>query len=59
MPLLKDMILKMSNHTTVMKLDPITTLAAPVLLGMMLNKATLPPIQSFMDRPSTFIWDVE
>ena len=29
------------------------TLAAPVLLGMMLQEAALPPLQSFIDGPST------
>lgn len=29
------------------------TLAAPVLLGMMLNEAALPPLQSLLDGPST------
>ena len=32
------------------------TLAAPVLLGMMLNEAALPPLQSFIDGPSTVFW---
>lgn len=29
------------------------TFAAPVLLGMMLKEAALPPLQSFIDGPST------
>lgn len=32
------------------------TLAAPVLLGMMLNEAALPPLQSLLDGPSTVFW---
>lgn len=34
----------------------ILTLAAPVLLGMMLNEAALPPLQSLLDGPSTVFW---
>ena len=34
----------------------IFTLAAPVLLGMMLNEAALPPLQSLLDGPSTVFW---
>lgn len=34
----------------------ILTLAAPVLLGMMLNEAALPPLQSLADGPSTVFW---
>ena len=34
----------------------IFTLAAPVLLGMMLNEAALPPLQSLADGPSTVFW---
>ena len=30
-----------------------STLAAPVLLGMILNEAALPPLQSLLDGPST------
>jgi len=37
-------------------LDQIFTLAAPVLLGMMLNEAALPPLQSLADGPSTVFW---
>lgn len=33
-----------------------STLAAPVLLGMMLKEAALPPLQSFIDGPSTVFW---
>ena len=32
------------------------TLAAPVLLGMMLKLAALPPLQSLADGPSTVFW---
>jgi len=37
------------------------TLAAPVLLGMMLKLAALPPLQSLADGPSTVFWvaDIE
>jgi len=31
-------------------------LAAPVLLGMMLKLAALPPLQSLADGPSTVFW---
>ena len=31
----------------------LSTLAAPVLLGMMLKEAALPPLQSLLDGPST------
>jgi hypothetical protein len=37
----------------------ILTLAAPVLLGMMLNEAALPPLQSLADGPSTVFWVAE
>lgn len=32
------------------------TLAAPVLLGIILKEAALPPLQSFIDGPSTVFW---
>jgi hypothetical protein len=32
------------------------TLAAPVLLGMMLKLAALPPLQSLLEGPSTVFW---
>ena len=32
------------------------TLAAPVLLGMMLKLAALPPLQSLAEGPSTVFW---
>ena len=35
------------------------TLAAPVLLGMMLKLAALPPLQSLADGPSTVFWVAE
>jgi len=35
---------------------PIACLAAPVLLGMMLKLAALPPLQSMADGPSTVFW---
>lgn len=35
------------------KMTRLLTLAAPVLLGMMLNEAALPPLQSLLDGPST------
>jgi hypothetical protein len=37
----------------------ILTLAAPVLLGMILKEAALPPLQSFFDGPSTVFWVAE
>lgn len=36
-----------------MKID---TLAAPVLLGIILKEAALPPLQSLLDGPSTVFW---
>jgi len=36
-----------------MKID---TLAAPVLLGIILKEAALPPLQSLLDGPSTVSW---
>lgn len=35
------------------------TLAAPVLLGMMLKLAALPPLQSLDEGPSTVFWIAE
>jgi hypothetical protein len=35
------------------RMKKLVTLAAPVLLGMMLNEAALPPLQSLLDGPST------
>jgi hypothetical protein len=35
------------------------TLAAPVLLGMMLKLAALPPLQSLAEGPSTVFWVAE
>jgi hypothetical protein len=35
------------------------TLAAPVLLGMMLKLAALPPLQSLLEGPSTVFWVAE
>ena len=35
------------------------TLAAPVLLGIMLKEAALPPLQSLLDGPSTVFWVAE
>jgi hypothetical protein len=37
----------------------INTLAAPVLLGMMLKLAALPPLQSLAEGPSTVFWVAE
>jgi hypothetical protein len=34
-------------------------LAAPVLLGMMLKLAALPPLQSLLEGPSTVFWVAE
>jgi hypothetical protein len=34
----------------------VLTLAAPVLLGMMLKLAALPPLQSLLEGPSTVFW---
>jgi hypothetical protein len=34
----------------------VLTFAAPVLLGMILNEAALPPLQSFEEGPSTVFW---
>ena len=36
-----------------MDTGPFNTFAAPVLLGIMLKEAALPPLQSFIDGPST------
>jgi hypothetical protein len=38
------------------KLNLSYTLAAPVLLGMMLKLAALPPLQSLDEGPSTVFW---
>lgn len=37
-------------------MQELNTLAAPVLLGIMLKEAALPPLQSFIDGPSTVFW---
>lgn len=46
----------MSNWADCLKEN---TLAAPVLLGMMLKEAALPPLQSLAEGPSTVFWVAE
>ena len=46
-----------SLHTTLWLLS--YTLAAPVLLGIMLKLAALPPLQSLAEGPSTVFWVAE
>lgn len=49
-------ILKQPKEIYIQLNNEYNTLAAPVLLGIMLNEAALPPLQSLLDGPSTVFW---
>ena len=53
---MKAKLFKETTPQICIKLQMVLTFAAPVLLGMMLNEAALPPLQSFEEGPSTVFW---
>lgn len=46
-------LIRLATNYNKTEVHCINTLAAPVLLGIMLKAAALPPLQSFCDGPST------